>query len=324
MNDDTIGLTSRSRAAARAYESARSDALFTDSLASLYATQDSKESDTNTIQTKNEVGISNVEQTSKLRKTSCKGRIMNTLLGSRRLLNSTLAKFIGLHIMHTYQDIAVRTRFLDDIIQKNAPFVKQVVLLACGGDFRPHRLSFSDSMTDLTFFLLDVPHVLMYRQKCLAQLKEPTTTSCKVVEVACDLSNNEWSQMLLDAGFVSDQATLWLAEGFFHYLNEQQVATLFNQIQQLTLSSQTSIAFDLVSSRFQGFVRHTMPDGLIHFAVDHTDDVDRIFSALGCYDIECTSFEELGKTYDRNVSRDRSFIVQVKIHPVINKSDYAE
>jgi O-methyltransferase involved in polyketide biosynthesis len=94
---------------------------------------------------------------------------------------------------------------------------------------------------------------------------------------------------LREAGFAVDQPTLWLAEGFFHYLNEEQIGLLFNRIQQLTLSKQTSIAFDLVSSNFQSFV---------------------------LYNIECTSFEELGRIYDRNVSRDRSFVVQARMNPV--------
>lgn len=310
MNNDTIGLTSRSSAAARAYESTRPDALFVDNLARIYAIQDSKGSDVNIIQMENEV--------STRQRASYKKRLMNALLGSRRLLNSKLAQFIGLHIMHTYQDIAVRTRFFDDIIKKNIPIVKQIVLLACGGDFRPYRLSFLNSMTDLTFYVLDVPHVIKYREKCFAQLNESATTSCKVVDVACDLSKEEWSQMLLAADFDINQPTLWLAEGFFHYLNEQQVESLFNQIQRLTLSQHTSIAFDLVSSHFQAFVRYTMPDGLIHFAVDDTNEVNRIFSKFSCHEIECTSFEELGKTYDRTISHDRSFIVQANIDPIKN------
>jgi methyltransferase (TIGR00027 family) len=315
MNDDTIGLTSRTSAAARAYESTQPDALFTDMLAPIYANEDSDESGANTVQNGNEAGKGNCEQTRGLRRTSYKKKMMNKLLRSRRLLNSRLGRIMGINIMHTYQDIAVRTRFLDDIIQKNIPNVKQIVLLACGGDFRPYRLPFLHSMKDLTFYLLDVPHVLRYRKKCFAQLAEPATTSCSVVEIACDLSNDEWGRMLLEAGFAIDRSTLWLAEGFFHYLNEQKIALLFNRIQQLTSSNQSSIAFDLVSSHFQAFLRYTVHSGLLHFALDDTNDVYRIFSELGCYDIECTSFEELGTTYDRNISRDRSFIVEAKINP---------
>ena len=319
MNDDTIGLTSRTSAAARAYESTRPDALFNDKFALTYANQDSDASGANIVQMENEAGRDNGEQTHYLRKTSYKRKMMNRVLRSKRLLNSRIARIFGTNIMHTYQDIAVRTRFLDDIIQKNIPNVRQIVLLACGGDFRPYRLHSMYSMgssPDLTFYLLDVPHVLRHRQKCLAQLIEPATTSCKVVEVACDLSKDEWGRMLLEAGFAVDRSTLWLAEGFFHYLNEQQIALLFHRIQRLTSSEQTSIAFDLVSSHFQALVRYIIPTGLIHFAVDDTNDVSRIFSKLGCYDIECTSFEELGRIYDRHVSRDRSFVVQAKLNPV--------
>jgi methyltransferase (TIGR00027 family) len=319
MNNDTVGLTSKISAAARGYESVRSDALFTDVFAPIYAYEDSDEFDANIVQIGNEIGRGYGRWARRLRRTSYKRRITNALLRSRRLRDFKLGRIIGIDITQIYQDVAVRTRFLDDIIQENIPNVKQIVLLACGGDFRPYRLPFLQSMSsslDLTFYLLDIPHVLKYRQNCFAQLTEPATTSCNVVEVASDLSNDEWGQKLREAGFAVDQPTLWLAEGFFHYLNEEQIGLLFNRIQQLTLSKQTSIVFDLVSSNFQSFVRYAVPTGLFHFALDDADDVNRIFSRLGCYDIECTSFEELGRIYDRNVSRDRSFVVQARMNPV--------
>jgi methyltransferase (TIGR00027 family) len=180
-----------------------------------------------------------------------------------------------MNIEQIYQDIAVRTRFLDDIVQKNITNVKQIVLLTCGGEFRPYR---SSSSSDLTFYLLDIPYVLKYRQKCFAQLDVPPTTSCNVVAVPCDLSNDEWSRLLCDAGFATDWPILWLAEGFFHYLTEQQIASLFKQIRQLSSSKETCIAFDLVSTRFQSSIRHAVAGGLFQFAVDDENEIHRIFS----------------------------------------------
>jgi methyltransferase (TIGR00027 family) len=319
MNKDTIGLTSKTSAAARAYESKRADALFIDLLAFIYASQGADEPRENMSHIGDRVDASGAEETSCWRKTSFRAKIANKILGSNSLLNSGTGRLIGMNIGRIYQDIAVRTCFLDDIVQKNITNVRQIVLLACGGEFRPYRLPFLHSMTSssaLTFYLLDVPHVLKYRQKCFAQLDVPPTTQCSVVEVPCDLSNDEWSRLLREAGFAIDRPTLWLAEGFFHYLTEQQIASLFHQIRQMSSSKQTCIAFDLVSTRFQSSIRHAVAGGLFHFAIDDENEVRRIFSELGCYDIECTSFQELGAIYGRNVSRDRSFIVQAKMRPV--------
>jgi methyltransferase (TIGR00027 family) len=318
MNKDTIGLTSKTSAAARADESNRPDPLFIDKFASIYASQDGNEPRENKSHIGNEAGARDGEQTCCSRKISFRKKIANASLGSRSLLNSGIGRLIGIDIKQIYQDIALRTRFLDDIVQKNMTNVSQIVLLGCGGDFRPYRLPFLRSMassSNLTFYLLDVPHVLKYRQKCFVLLDVPPTTPSNVVEIPCDLSNEEWGRMLREAGFVIDRPTLWLAEGFFHYLTEQQIASLVNRIRQLSSSVQTCITFDLVSTRFQASVRNAVAAGLFHFALDDENEVCRIFSKLGCYDIECTSFQELGRRYGRNVSRDRSFIVQAKISP---------
>ncbi|CAF3961063.1 unnamed protein product [Adineta steineri] len=307
MNKDTVGLTSKTSAAARAHESKRPDRLFLDPLASIYSSQDA-----------DEVDASNGEETSSAQRTRFRTKFANVVLRSSSLLNLGTGWLTGMYMRKIYLDIAVRTRFLDDIVQKNMTNVKQIVLLACGGDFRPYRLPSLHTLAPSscpTFYLLDVPHVLKYRQKCFTQLDMPATTPCSVVEIPGNLSNENWSRMLRETGFDVYQPTLWLAEGFLHYLTEQQIALLFNRIRQLSLSKQTCIAFDLVSSRFQSTMRRAVAHDIFQFALDDENDVHRIFSGLGCYDIECTSFQELGTMYGRKISRDRSFVVEAKMHP---------
>jgi methyltransferase (TIGR00027 family) len=319
MNKDTIGLTSKGSAAARTYESKRADALFIDSFAPVYAGQTDDEPRENMSHIGGRGGAGGGEETSCFPKISLRRRISNLALRSMWLVNFGPARLIGMNIGQIFEDVAVRTRFLDDILQKHITNVKQIVLLACGGDFRPYRLSprhsMSSSSSDLTFYLLDVSHVLTYRQKCFAQLAVPPTTAWSVVEIPCDLSGDEWGRKLCEADFDINQPTLWLAEGFFQYLTEQQIRSLFNQVRQLSSSKQTCIAFDLVSTRFQASLRYAITGGLFHFALDDENEVRRIFSELGCDDIECTSFQELGIAYGRNVSRDRSFIVNAKLRP---------
>ena len=318
MNTDTIGLTSKTSAAARAYESKRADALFNDPFASIYASQATDERRQSMNPTEDKAVAGDGEETSCTNKISFRKKIANIVLRSPSRLTFAASRLIGMNIGQIFQDIAVRTCFLDDIIKKNITNVKQIVLLACGGDFRPYRLSSLHSMSsssDLRFYLLDVPHVLSYRHQCFAQLDAPPTTPWSVIEMPCDLSDEAWGRKFRESDFATDQPTLWLAEGFLHYLTEQQIGSLFNQIRQLSSSKQTYIAFDLVSTRFQASIRYGVSGGLFQFALDDENEVRRIFSELGCYDIECTSFQEIGKMYGRNVSRDRSFIVQTKLRP---------
>ena len=213
-------------------------------------------------------------------------------------------------------DIAVRTRFFDDLLKKNIITMKQVVILACGGDFRPYRLLLPVNSTPIEFYLLDVPEVLAYRQNCLEKLDQHSLTiNCKVVEIACNLANEEWSSKLLQHGFKPDQSTFWLAEGLLHYLYKHDIQKLFKKMRQLS-AKDSCIVFDLVSPR----LLNLLP--IIHFALDDEQEIHQVFNELGCEDIECTSFAKIGPIYGRTVSPDRTFIVNAKLFNGDIHSDY--
>ena len=92
-------------------------------------------------------------------------------------------------------DLALRKRFLDDLLLSASKTTKQIVLLACGCDFRPYRLSFSDNSTPMKFFLLDVDQVLHHRRHCFRKFESPPRDeNCQVIEIACDLADEEWSR----------------------------------------------------------------------------------------------------------------------------------
>ncbi|CAF1568529.1 unnamed protein product [Adineta ricciae] len=204
-------------------------------------------------------------------------------------------------------DIAVRTRFLDDLLEKSMTTIKQIVILACGGDFRPYRLSVPENSTPVAFYLLDVPEVLAYRQKCFEKLESSLPkVNRSVAEIACNLVNDEWPAELLHHGFKPDQPTFWLAEGLFHYLTKQDIQKLLERIQKLSAKN-SCITFDLVSPR----LLELLP--IIKFALDDEQEIRRIFHEFNCEDIECMSFENIGLTYRRTVSRDRTFIVTAKL-----------
>ena len=311
MDNNSVSLTSKVSACGRANESTRVDQLFIDRLAPVYATEDVVET--------NKSGNKKSSNACCCRKFWSRTRVVNKVLNSTGRFNFTIARLVGVNMEQIYLDIALRTRCLDDIIDKHIQSIKQIVLLACGGDFRPYRLTCLSSLAspaDLTFFLIDVPHVLDYRQKCIEKLDPPAPALCKVVEIGCDLVNPEWTRMLCEAGYLMDQPTLFVAEGFFHYLTKEQVGSLFEKLRKLTISTHAYIAFDLVSTDFQSRSRRTADGGLFQFAVDRVEDVQQIFTEFGCSDIQTQSFQDLGKKYNRPVAPDRSFIVEAKLEPL--------
>ena len=265
INDNPVGRTSLTSAAARANENKRSDPLLDDPFAHIYA---------------GEIGPESVESFARMEQTTVE--IFTT-------------------------DIVVRARYLDDLLAKMTFTIKQIVILACGGDFRPYRLPLAKSSSCIDFYLMDVPQVLAYRQQCMERIEAlPLAANCKIVEIACDLTSDEWLSKLLERGFRVDQPTFWLAEGFFQYLIENDVRRIFNQIRQVSAKN-SYIAFDLVSSRRQRALN------IIRFTLDDQQEVHRIFTEFGCDEIECIPFQQIGAMYGRSVSRDRTFIVHAKL-----------
>ncbi|CAF1512413.1 unnamed protein product [Adineta ricciae] len=168
-------------------------------------------------------------------------------------------------------------------------------------------LSVPENSTPVAFYLLDVPEVLAYRQKCFEKLESSLPkVNRSVAEIACNLVNDEWPAELLHHGFKPDQPTFWLAEGLFHYLTKQDIQKLLERIQKLSAKN-SCITFDLVSPR----LLELLP--IIKFALDDEQEIRRIFHEFNCEDIECMSFENIGLTYRRTVSRDRTFIVTAKL-----------
>jgi methyltransferase (TIGR00027 family) len=204
-------------------------------------------------------------------------------------------------------NLAVRTRYFDDLLEKMLNTVKQVVILGCGGDFRPYRLSLARNSPNVKFYLLDVPEVLAYRQECLEKVETLSLeTSCKVVEIACNLTNEEWPSKLYEHGFNPDNPTFWLAEGLLPYFNLEEIRRLCSQIRELSTKG-SHIVFDLVSTRYQKLL------DIIHFALDNEEEVHQIFTNLGCEDIVCLSYQKVAAIYERSVSNDVTFIVNANL-----------
>ncbi len=126
--------------------------------------------------------------------------------------------------------IAVRTRFFDDFLIKAAHLspTRQVVLLAAGMDTRAFRLPWP---ADTSVYELDQPELLSLKEHIL--VREHAEPCCQRHTVGVDLEQ-DWGDALRSAGFQPNDPSIWLAEGFFYYLEEPSVRAVLKQITTLT------------------------------------------------------------------------------------------
>jgi len=139
--------------------------------------------------------------------------------------------------------IAVRTRFLDDVVRDAcATGCAQVVILAAGLDARAFRL---DLAPDVRLFDLDLPEILAFKDGVVAA--EGRAATCERIVVPADLTG-PWPVALAHAGFDPARPTVWLAEGLLVYLSRAQNEVLLDDVSVLaapgsrlglTLSSRT-------------------------------------------------------------------------------------
>lgn len=138
--------------------------------------------------------------------------------------------------------VALRTRFVDDAILAilaREP-IEQVVLVASGMDTRAYRLEWPAGAT-----LYEVDHVDLFTFKNQALQAYSAKRLIPTVDVGADLAG-DWVPRLKAAGFDATRPTLWVAEGLFFFLTEQQAATLLHVLaEQSTPGSQ--LVTDMIS-----------------------------------------------------------------------------
>ncbi|QWF85010.1 class I SAM-dependent methyltransferase [Amycolatopsis sp. CA-230715] len=121
--------------------------------------------------------------------------------------------------------MAVRTRFFDDYFRRATDDgVRQAVILAAGLDSRAFRLDWPQGTA---IYEVDQPKVLEFKQEVLDEQGATARGTRRTVPV--DLRDN-WSAALLDAGFVPDEPTAWLAEGLLPYLPPEAEQLLLDTI----------------------------------------------------------------------------------------------
>jgi methyltransferase (TIGR00027 family) len=143
--------------------------------------------------------------------------------------------------MKNYQ--AVRTHFFDTYFTKAIEAgIRQVVILASGLDSRAFRLAWP---AGTTVFEIDQPKVLEYKSATLAA--NDVKPAATLHQVPVDL-RNDWPAALRENGFDPNQPTAWLAEGLLMYLPADAQDRLFSLVTELSAPG-SRIAAEAVGAR---------------------------------------------------------------------------
>lgn len=136
--------------------------------------------------------------------------------------------------------IAIRTRYFDDVIRSAiGRGIEQVVLLGSGLDARAYRLGLPQSIRWLE---VDWPQVLEYKRQRLAAAS-PTVS---LRDVPGDVCDPELVPRLEAHGFQRDRAALWVAEGVFAFLPENEVGALLARLAHVSCKG-SEILFDVTN-----------------------------------------------------------------------------
>lgn len=126
--------------------------------------------------------------------------------------------------------IAVRTKFMDDLLNSTLAEYNQVVILGAGLDTRSHRLAWAPGTI---VYEVDCPEVLQYK----AQVLQDVTPACIYRPVSGDLAapDAKWATAIIDAGYQTTVPTIWLVEGVIMYLQEKEVHLLLQTLSHLSV-----------------------------------------------------------------------------------------
>jgi methyltransferase (TIGR00027 family) len=151
--------------------------------------------------------------------------------------------------------IAVRTRFLDDVLRRaSAAGCRQIVILGAGLDSRAFRLEWPEATR---LWELDLADVLAFKE--LVVTSEKWQPRCERKTVPVDLSE-DWGRSLVDAGFDPHAPVAWIAEGLLAYLPAEVVDALFRTTAELSVPGSRMGVTLAARSRLDDW-RRTHPDG---------------------------------------------------------------
>jgi methyltransferase (TIGR00027 family) len=184
--------------------------------------------------------------------------------------------------------VAVRTRFLDDVVLASmGEGIRQVVIVGAGLDARSFRLPLPDGTT---VFEVDRDDVLAVKQRVVdAAALRPRGRRLVVVG---DVTDPGWLGSLEHSGWRSGEPTLWILEGFLIYF-EAEVRTRI--LSELSAVSATGSRLGATVSTRAG-----APDNPLWYSFTSLDFVSW-FAECG-WAANATTMAERSESYGRPIS----------------------
>ncbi|MFE2043154.1 class I SAM-dependent methyltransferase [Streptomyces sp. NPDC059477] len=181
--------------------------------------------------------------------------------------------------------IAIRTKYLDDSIEAVLAEgdIRQVVFVAAGMDTRAHRLTWPEGT-----FVYEVDHAGLIEEKAARLNTLGAQARVERRPVPADLAG-DWLPLLAQAGHASDAPTLWVVEGLFFFLTEEQAKHVLHTLGRVSAPG-SRLATDMVNKQMlrspfnQTFLRALREDGTPW--VFGTDEPEEFLSAGGWQSLE--------------------------------------
>jgi len=207
------------------------------------------------------------------------------------MLPETLANWVDF--------MAVRTRFIDDLLIAAAP--KQLVIVGAGLDTRAYRL---DALRSTRIFEVDFSEVLAAKSRLL---REFSPIAGQLMNVTVDLAVQPLGPPLCAAGLDQSVASVWLLEGLTGYLEEAELQDLLAQLSRLACPNSTLIA-TFLGRKFESNATH-----MHRYYLEKPADADVLLSGAGW--IEAAPPADLfsiGRQYGRSLgdANQHYFLVQ--------------
>ncbi|MCL4332527.1 MAG: SAM-dependent methyltransferase [Candidatus Thermoplasmatota archaeon] len=147
------------------------------------------------------------------------------------------------------ETVVITSRFFDDAISVFlSEGVTQVVVLGAGMDSRPYRLKELRN-SSVKWIEVDFKPVLDYKEEKLSG----DVPLCTLHRIGTNILKPGMFDALAGIGWSNSIPTLWVIEGVFHYLAEDQVRTVLLGIRENSASG-SGILFSAVSD---GSLSHT-------------------------------------------------------------------
>lgn len=193
--------------------------------------------------------------------------------------------------------IVIRTKFLDDLLERAAASgVRQVVLLGAGMDSRAFRV---DWPKGTRLFEVDTAAPLDFKASVLRQ--EQAVARCERITIPVDL-RADWPSALAAAGHDPAAPTAWIAEGLLIYLPEDAVELLLARIS--TQSASGSRMGLTLGSRgvIERFGADAVPGSAASLWVSEAPDDPVAWLAQHGWEAESHTLRERAAAYGRPIS----------------------